>query len=278
MVNDESTRHLITWSTSGDRFIVFNNNDFARLVLPHYFKHCNWASFVRQLNSKHYFFIFILINFTVTRNKTKLVYDFHKTNDSKTVGSNVHYFEFRHPAFNIDAGNRLHKIKRKNPKHRSLPKMKYSRSMNITTQDDDYEEEDDEEDEEDSLSYSEASQHKTLGQDNESPTDNNYSMRNFFSKEKTNDLTNNAVESGHYYERNNNPIVDEQPKTGHYNEQFIQEDLNTLMLKTERLEIKIDGLMDQIQYLIGMVNVQGEVKNNNVNNNKNLYNNWMVRY
>lgn len=53
MVDDESTTDLITWTGSGDQFTVFNNTEFSRLVLPHYFKHCNWSSFVRQLNSKN---------------------------------------------------------------------------------------------------------------------------------------------------------------------------------------------------------------------------------
>lgn len=52
MVDDESTQDLITWTGSGDQFTVFNNTEFSRRVLPHYFKHCNWSSFVRQLNSK----------------------------------------------------------------------------------------------------------------------------------------------------------------------------------------------------------------------------------
>jgi hypothetical protein len=52
MVDDESTKDLITWTGSGDQFTVFNNTEFSRIVLPCYFKHCNWSSFVRQLNSK----------------------------------------------------------------------------------------------------------------------------------------------------------------------------------------------------------------------------------
>ncbi|KAJ7098147.1 hypothetical protein B0H15DRAFT_772442, partial [Mycena belliarum] len=50
MVNDEKTNHLIEWSTSGDSFFVFDQERFSREVLPHWFKHQNFASFVRQLN------------------------------------------------------------------------------------------------------------------------------------------------------------------------------------------------------------------------------------
>lgn len=55
MVDDEATKDLITWTGSGDQFTVFNNTEFSRIVLPRYFKHCNWSSFVRQLNSKSLF-------------------------------------------------------------------------------------------------------------------------------------------------------------------------------------------------------------------------------
>lgn len=52
MVEDESIQNLICWSGTDDQFTVFNKNDFSKTVLPRYFKHGNWASFVRQLNSK----------------------------------------------------------------------------------------------------------------------------------------------------------------------------------------------------------------------------------
>lgn len=52
MVNDEKTVELISWNGSGDRFTIYNNIEFSSKVLPRYFKHCNWSSFVRQLNSK----------------------------------------------------------------------------------------------------------------------------------------------------------------------------------------------------------------------------------
>ncbi|KAJ7489939.1 hypothetical protein B0H11DRAFT_1047841 [Mycena galericulata] len=50
MVNDEKTNHLIKWSDSGDSFFVYDQERFSENVLPHWFKHRNFASFVRQLN------------------------------------------------------------------------------------------------------------------------------------------------------------------------------------------------------------------------------------
>ena len=43
---------MIYWSKSGKTFIVNNPIEFSKKVLPQYFKHSNWQSFVRQLNSK----------------------------------------------------------------------------------------------------------------------------------------------------------------------------------------------------------------------------------
>ncbi|KAI8338077.1 hypothetical protein BC941DRAFT_494379 [Chlamydoabsidia padenii] len=50
MVNDPSSDELIRWSTDGKSFFVLRHEDFARSVLPRFFKHSNFSSFVRQLN------------------------------------------------------------------------------------------------------------------------------------------------------------------------------------------------------------------------------------
>ncbi|KAL8896216.1 MAG: hypothetical protein Q9207_007815 [Kuettlingeria erythrocarpa] len=41
---------LIRWSENGDSFIVIDEDEFARTLIPELFKHKNYASFVRQLN------------------------------------------------------------------------------------------------------------------------------------------------------------------------------------------------------------------------------------
>ncbi|XP_059663290.1 heat stress transcription factor A-4b-like [Cornus florida] len=51
MVEDTVTNSVVSWSQSGQSFIVWNPPEFARDLLPKYFKHNNFSSFVRQLNT-----------------------------------------------------------------------------------------------------------------------------------------------------------------------------------------------------------------------------------
>ncbi|KAK3828798.1 MAG: HSF-type DNA-binding-domain-containing protein [Benniella sp.] len=52
MVEDSSIQSLISWAKEGDMFYVHNCIKLSDVVLPKFFKHNNWQSFVRQLNSK----------------------------------------------------------------------------------------------------------------------------------------------------------------------------------------------------------------------------------
>ncbi|KAG2221919.1 hypothetical protein INT45_013255, partial [Circinella minor] len=51
MVNDPSTNELIRWSNDGTSFIVTRPTELAKRILPQYFKHDHFSSFVRQLNT-----------------------------------------------------------------------------------------------------------------------------------------------------------------------------------------------------------------------------------
>lgn len=50
MINDPANQMLIKWMPDGESFYVDNREQFVHDVLPKYFKHSNFASFVRQLN------------------------------------------------------------------------------------------------------------------------------------------------------------------------------------------------------------------------------------
>ncbi|KFM23918.1 Heat stress transcription factor A-1d [Auxenochlorella protothecoides] len=51
LIEDPSTDEIISWNEDGTSFIVWKNAEFARDLLHLHFKHSNFSSFVRQLNT-----------------------------------------------------------------------------------------------------------------------------------------------------------------------------------------------------------------------------------
>ncbi|KAL9243042.1 hypothetical protein vseg_016981 [Gypsophila vaccaria] len=51
MVDDSTTNHIVSWSREGHSFVVWDPHAFATHLLPRHFKHNNFSSFVRQLNT-----------------------------------------------------------------------------------------------------------------------------------------------------------------------------------------------------------------------------------
>ncbi|CAL0313196.1 unnamed protein product [Lupinus luteus] len=51
MVDEASTDAIVSWSATNNSFVVWNPPEFARDLLPKHFKHNNFSSFVRQLNT-----------------------------------------------------------------------------------------------------------------------------------------------------------------------------------------------------------------------------------
>ena len=61
MLENPVFKETVSWDNSGTSFLIKDINDFTKIILPQHFKHCNFASFVRQLNK----------------------YDFHKIRNNK---------------------------------------------------------------------------------------------------------------------------------------------------------------------------------------------------
>ena len=51
LINDRSTDDIVSWGANGRTFVVWKPPELGRDVLPHFFKHNNFQSFVRQLNT-----------------------------------------------------------------------------------------------------------------------------------------------------------------------------------------------------------------------------------
>ncbi|XVE65949.1 hypothetical protein DITRI_Ditri08aG0041300 [Diplodiscus trichospermus] len=51
IIDDSSTNNIISWSRGYNSFIVWDPQAFAMTLLPRFFKHNNFSSFVRQLNT-----------------------------------------------------------------------------------------------------------------------------------------------------------------------------------------------------------------------------------
>ncbi|KAJ3230562.1 stress-responsive transcription factor hsf1, partial [Chytriomyces hyalinus] len=93
-------KNQIKWSEAGDSFIVVDQFEFAREVMPVLFSHTNYQSFVRQLNK----------------------YGFHKlkAGDVKMGSTGAMSAEFQHASFLRDHPELLGEITRKKNVSRKL--------------------------------------------------------------------------------------------------------------------------------------------------------------
>jgi len=86
---------ICIWSESGNSFLVKNPKEFAGQIIPQYFNHSNFSSFVRQLN----------------------YWGFHKikSNDLIASGKSLIWWEFKHELFLKDRPDLLPQMKRNQP-------------------------------------------------------------------------------------------------------------------------------------------------------------------
>ncbi|KAL4483168.1 hypothetical protein ABPG74_019194 [Tetrahymena malaccensis] len=85
MLDNQEHKDIVCWSEDGKSFLIKKHNEFRDQVLPQYFKHNNYSSFVRQLN----------------------MYDFHKVRNESTDS------EYKNPLFQRGQQKMLSEIKRK---------------------------------------------------------------------------------------------------------------------------------------------------------------------
>lgn len=62
LVDDLASNAIISWSPNNDSFVIWDAAEFSHQLLPKYFKHNNFSSFMRQLNIYVSFFSFVYMN------------------------------------------------------------------------------------------------------------------------------------------------------------------------------------------------------------------------
>ena len=50
LVEESTTDDVVRWSPTGESFIIYDSSVLSKALLPQYFKHNNYSSFIRQLN------------------------------------------------------------------------------------------------------------------------------------------------------------------------------------------------------------------------------------
>ncbi|KAK9082072.1 hypothetical protein Syun_031471 [Stephania yunnanensis] len=95
LVDDRKTDHIVSWGEDESTFVVWRPPEFARDLLPNYFKHNNFSSFVRQLNTYGFKKIvsdrWEFANEFFKKGKKHLLSEIHRRKTHQT--SPQHYFD-----------------------------------------------------------------------------------------------------------------------------------------------------------------------------------------
>lgn len=105
MVNDPANNQYIRWNEDGKSFHVFHREEFMKQILPKYFKHNNFASFVRQLNMYGWHKVQDV-------NNGLLYNQGGKDGDKSGLGTGDEIWQFENPYFIRDREDLLDKIQR----------------------------------------------------------------------------------------------------------------------------------------------------------------------
>lgn len=113
-LSPQKTYHMIdtcepavaSWSEDGETFVVKDTDLFASTIIPQFFKHSKWSSFVRQLN----FYGF-----------RKIKYSDSIRIDPKLEAETANYWRFRHDKFQRGRPDLLTEIKRHNSQQQQGP-------------------------------------------------------------------------------------------------------------------------------------------------------------
>ncbi|KAI7855450.1 hypothetical protein BDC45DRAFT_93113 [Circinella umbellata] len=110
IINDSSTDNLACWTSNGQGLYVPDAAAFAKSVLPQYFKHNNWQSFVRQLNLYGFRKV---CDSEVPANPNQCEQQQSTQQQSQQQQQQQEGWQFRHDCFRRDSSHLLHHIVRK---------------------------------------------------------------------------------------------------------------------------------------------------------------------
>ncbi|CAG7889486.1 unnamed protein product [Brassica rapa] len=115
LVEDSRTNHVVSWSQANNSFIVWDPESFSMTLLPIFFKHNNFSSFVRQLNT-------YVMGITVLRKLSRLYYTLHPLGFRKV---NPDRWEFANEGFLRGQKHLLKTIRRRKTNNCCIEVGKY---------------------------------------------------------------------------------------------------------------------------------------------------------
>ncbi|KAF7120777.1 hypothetical protein RHSIM_Rhsim13G0177200 [Rhododendron simsii] len=128
--SDGGGRRIVSWNDKGTGFVVWSPAEFSELVLPKYFKHSNFSSFIRQLNT-YFFKVHRMDGYPFQHEKWVRVRTGRRLQGFKKTASKR--WEFQHEKFQKGARHLLVEITRKKGEPSAFPAyLKASKDVTAT--------------------------------------------------------------------------------------------------------------------------------------------------